>query len=332
MIGQRRRGIRDGSTVGYDWTQVPRDLLRAFGKAGAAGIEGYETALTGRDPEGRIVGNVLPMAMDPQTGERSLAAPRVLDLWNTLGSVGGVGRGVTLGAGPVVRRGARPATDAVDKAVRHYQSYYGQRSWASVDDARADIRRAIEQNNEKYRGLFAPTDPSVVDRLPFVKAPGGKVKISQRGLQSGKKMPVEVSDEPIGSAPEVAWGRSDLMHEGSPESAMKHYGRGRGQAYQGYVSLDQIPREQLAGGKSQYDWSELERGGAPPAVTLRINKNGSISILDGNHRISYWREQGHDSVPAFIIDERVASRAGMVRPEAVTDPDFRRLYLQGGAT
>lgn len=91
-----------------DWpslSDVLGRLKQAFGLAGKAGLEGYAQALTGQDEQGRSVGNILPFAKDERTGDVGLASPRILDLWNTAG--GSVpARGVTLGAGPVVRRAA----------------------------------------------------------------------------------------------------------------------------------------------------------------------------------------------------------------------------------
>jgi hypothetical protein len=119
--------------------------------------------------------------------------------------------------------------------------------------------------------------------------------------------PIEITDNPT-NAPEVAWNSRDLQDSASPtlQTIMKDYGRGTGTVRQGYVNLSGLPKEKLAGGKTGYAWDELQHSrSAPPPIKIRINKNGSTSILDGNHRISYWRERGFDEAPAWIIDERV---------------------------
>jgi hypothetical protein len=113
-----------------------------------------------------------------------------------------------------------------------------------------------------------------------------------------KRPAFEASSEPIGKAPRAAWGAEDLQDyrkDAKPHEIVDN----------AYVSLGSIPKAKLAGGKTGYGWDELERfnpaRGAIPPVTLRINKNGSASIIDGNHRIEWFRSQGYDSVPAYVI-------------------------------
>lgn len=57
---------------------------------------------------------------------------------------------------------------------------------------------------------------------------------------------------------------------------------------------------------SSYDWSDLQeshRKSIPPAKIL-VDKQGVLHILDGNHRITFWNNQGYDLIPAWVIDER----------------------------
>jgi hypothetical protein len=103
--------------------------------------------------------------------------------------------------------------------------------------------------------------------------------------------------EPIGRAPGVKWGGQDTQGyrpTAAPNETVE----------QVYVPLSQVPKPKLVGGKTRYDWSEIERGGDMPPVTLKENKNGSLSIVDGNHRIHAFKEQGFDSVPAYVIRPR----------------------------
>lgn len=44
------------------------------------------------------------------------------------------------------------------------------------------------------------------------------------------------------------------------------------------------------------------RGGYPPAVVIRTGKD-TYEVVDGNHRIALWQEQGFDVIPAFVYDE-----------------------------
>lgn len=114
--------MREADTAGYRWADLPGDLMRIFGNAGRAGIEGMATALSGVDEQGRSVGSILPFAKDERTGEVGLAAPRILDLWNTAGGVVPA-KGITLGAGPILggrghiaRTGPRSSSAYVDGA------------------------------------------------------------------------------------------------------------------------------------------------------------------------------------------------------------------------
>ena len=58
--------------------------------------------------------------------------------------------------------------------------------------------------------------------------------------------------------------------------------------------------------QSSYDWSDLEmsRGRAVPPAKILVDKQGVLHILDGNHRITFWNNQGYDLIPAWVIDER----------------------------
>jgi hypothetical protein len=216
-------------------------------------------------------------------------------------------KGFKLGAGANDRRAAAVVgANEMSKEATGLRRYYSQRSWPSEEEARRQIVSKIERENANTNSFFPPTDPRVVDELTFVRH-GNGVKISQAGTSTRK--PVEIFAEPTGSAPPVDWTRNDLINRGTAESALKSYGRGRGEAKQGYVNLSELPQEKLAGGKRDYDWEELRSTRTnPPPATVRINKNGTMSILDGNHRIHYWREQGYDQIPAFIIDERTPGK------------------------
>jgi hypothetical protein len=40
--------------------------------------------------------------------------------------------------------------------------------------------------------------------------------------------------------------------------------------------------------------------GAFPAVVVTVNKDGSVSVADGAHRVSAARLRGNDTMPAYI--------------------------------
>jgi hypothetical protein len=200
--------------------------------------------------------------------------------------------------------------DAAKRAreIANWRGYYSRRTWPDAETALREMREKAERENAKTASFFPPTDLSIFEELAFVKAPGGKVKVSQRGANVGKRAPVQISEEPLGSAPDVAWDARDLINSGTPESAMQNYGRGKGRAYQGYIKESDLPKEKMAGGRQSYGWDELESGGAPPPATVRISPNGAVSIMDGNHRIRFWRDKGFEDIPVFVIDERGASK------------------------
>jgi hypothetical protein len=172
------------------------------------------------------------------------------------------------------------------------------------------------------------TDPEWMQRVARIQAISDQraviiARLPQVAVPSEPEGPALIGfeDAPRGySSPSVNWGARDLMHQGSAASALKSYGRGKGIAYEAWVPLDDIPKPRGAGitkegypGRGAYDWDELNSRGEPPAATVIVNKSGKITIADGNHRIAFWREQGHDYVPAFVIDER----------EGAADLDFR---------
>jgi hypothetical protein len=61
----------------------------------------------------------------------------------------------------------------------------------------------------------------------------------------------------------------------------------------------------MVGGAENYDWSEMQsQRSDPPPIKLMVRRNGKIVIVDGNHRINFWREGGYEYFPAWVIDYR----------------------------
>lgn len=160
MAERRRRGPPAGvDTRGYNYADVPGDVAGLLGRAGEMGLLGYATALTGVDDEGRTVGGILPLARNERTGEMSLAAPRILDLWNTVGGAVPSG-GAFLGAGPVLRRGARAAEALPDQIARLLRE--GRASEVTDDMLGAlgpnEQRRLYELYESGATGMDMPMD------------------------------------------------------------------------------------------------------------------------------------------------------------------------------
>jgi len=174
-------------------------------------------------------------------------------------------------------------------AAKAYAKYMSKRTWKSADEATVYLREKIAKDNAA--GWGRPVDPAIVDEFNFVKH-GKDVKISQRGMAE-KRKPVGFTLEQDGAAMVGDWGKKDL----------NDYTEGFADQLRGYVDLDSIPQEKLAGGYNAYGWEALSRGGEIPPITLKANKNGSLSILDGNHRLRFARDRGDDQIPATIVGE-----------------------------
>ena len=60
---------------------------------------------------------------------------------------------------------------------------------------------------------------------------------------------------------------------------------------------------------SPYDWSNFEPTATYPAVEVRITPKGDIDLVDGNHRVSYWKRIGFTHAPSWVVDLRPCKRA-----------------------
>lgn len=187
--------------------------------------------------------------------------------------------------------------------------FWRSRVWGSEDEARQMIRDRIVQDNERYP-MFTKLDPNVVDEIQFTRAKGGNVKVK---LPAEKRLQPNWSDErPEGSTPDVDWYSRDNQDDGTPAGIKAEFGRGKGNLYQAWIPPNEIPNprgDDIAAGRLNDDsgardeLSVRHRDGPPP-LKVRIGPKGKVELLDGNHRLAYWKEQGYDAVPAWVIDER----------------------------
>jgi GNAT superfamily N-acetyltransferase len=341
-LGQMGRQQREpGATVGYDWRQAPRDLARLFGQAGVAGIEGMDTALSGRDPEGRIVGNILPMAMDPESGERSLAAPRIMELWNTVGGIGQAG-GITLGAGPIL--GGKGRIDRV--GARAARAYMGDKYAGEVNVAeRGPFISSITVEPE-FRGqgigreLYKEAEELAGDVL--VPSPLGLTDDAMRMWNKRfENMASFEANELLDKSKEIGrqYGikdadldaRLDPLRNTEPEWMAEILNEGR-------KFRAQFPGDGPAtlrsndGSRGVVISPSFEQGGGWRATYF--DENGASGHVEYKTRNEALRNfsAGYEKADDEFIDRLIKSGTGLVRPEAPVDPDFRRLYLQGGAT
>lgn len=206
----------------------------------------------------------------------------------------------------------RPDAKTVAQLVA-LKRYWSARTWADEADAQSHIKRCIREDNERYP-MFGPTDESIVDQLELTRAAGGKVKIkANRAIPLPKLANPIGQDGPQGSVPNVSWHARDNCDDGTPASVMGEYGRnGKGRIYQAWIDLCDLPSptgEDITDGRLDGDSGarfELSIRGGPPPVKVRVTARGKLEILDGNHRLAWWAEQGFDTVPAYVIDERPA--------------------------
>jgi len=220
--------------------------------------------------------------------------------------------------GNVAMFSRKPQTERADAWIYRF---WASRTWASETEARDMIRRRIVEDNERYAGMFKPNDPATVDGLEFVRAPAPKSGynkgVPQVKLKQAKAPPAPFDriGEPVDSEgtnrPRVDWESRDMIDDGTADSVLQAYGRGHGNVYRAWVDPSLIPAPKgggIVGGypdmRGGYDWSELAGQGSPPPLKLRVGKNGKLVLMDGNHRLAWWREKGVSEVPAYIIDER----------------------------
>lgn len=66
-----------------------------------------------------------------------------------------------------------------------------------------------------------------------------------------------------------------------------------------------------------YDWSELQAGGAPPPPKLWVDAKGRVTIVDGNHRLTFWGSQGrYTHYPVWVLQERPKTMERLSLPGA----------------
>lgn len=80
--------------------------------------------------------------------------------------------------------------------------------------------------------------------------------------------------------------------------------RGKVSVYQSYIPLEDLPTPKFVDqGEENFDRGAYRpRVGSP--IKVDIHKNGSVNILDGNHRVQVWGEQNQQYAPAWVVDHR----------------------------
>ena len=180
------------------------------------------------------------------------------------------------------------------------------------------------KTNNQLRKLFGANgtekNRGIADTIPLFKA-GRKIKVGMKPKVSRAKQPKIGTMEPEGTAPDVDWNHQDLqdsVRHVTSASIIRDYvperERGRVTVYPAYVASEQVPHEVCAEEECDdddeedgggYDWDEFSFHGTFPPAKLSVDRHGKIHIVDGNHRIRYWRSQrSYQSIPAWVIDYR----------------------------
>jgi hypothetical protein len=117
------------------------------------------------------------------------------------------------------------------------------------------------------------------------------------------------------SVPNVDWSARDLQDSAkrvNEDTVLRDYvpkdQQNEVQVYASWIPAEDMPREKLVEEEDNdpngYDWSEYSARGTFPPAKVEVDKNGKASIVDGNHRVRYWQEQGRSHIPAYVIDHR----------------------------
>ena len=127
--------------------------------------------------------------------------------------------------------------------------------------------------------------------------------------------------------PRVDWYRLDrddsgpVVTEGSIRSDYAEPGRSA-RVYQEWVPLWLLTERlwEEVEGKVYPDWDSYDPAGTYPPIKLEVNavvrKSNSyvheLHIKDGNHRVRYWKEQGFQAAPAWVLDYRPGAAEGVL--------------------
>jgi hypothetical protein len=75
--------------------------------------------------------------------------------------------------------------------------------------------------------------------------------------------------------------------------------------YKAYIPMEEMPSPEFVEPEEEnFDRMDYRPRGAGSPVKVLVKKNGSLQILDGNHRTRVWEEQNQQYAPAWVVDER----------------------------
>ena len=191
------------------------------------------------------------------------------------------------------------------KDIEYVQREFASHKWGSEEEAKAAIRRSREHQNNQFSGVFGKDiDVTVGDHLEFSKV-GGKVRIKQPPKQR-EGLVMADPDTPMSDAPAVNWGAKDNF-------SFDEVGMG-GKVKRGWAAIDDLPlkkierHEGILRKETPPEEFSQNMGGFPP-IKILINKNKTMSLVDGHHRLSWFKDQGYANVPVEVVDHSASGDA-----------------------
>ncbi len=76
--------------------------------------------------------------------------------------------------------------------------------------------------------------------------------------------------------------------------------------YATFIPLTQLPAPHIVEDGNPnarpYPWGRLMEARELPPIKLIRWGTGALEIIDGNHRLALWKNQGFEFIPAWVID------------------------------
>ena len=214
-----------------------------------------------------------------------------------------------------------------------------QRLWNEYAEAEESLLEAKRQHEQgvvtqaEYAQFKTEADGDM-QRLRTLLQPYAK----DWGIRfSTSKPPIGLAREDLpkgATVPNVDWDKAQANKEITADPKAwtgTGWGRGTPTVYQAYVpdTVEDMPRARTEIG--YYDWKAFKKTGVYPPAVIVIGADGIKRMLvDGNHRVTYWRSKKFDHFPAWIVDFRKNvdveiprfSPRNPISPFPMTEPGF----------